>query len=163
MITKHWLWITSIAVICTLMFLVWEKEKTLSSGNTILLRLAPKDPRSLMQGDYMILRYALVRGLSAEGENGESGTMVVSVDGNRVASFVRMENENPQLQANEYRLQYKIRRNRVQVGTPSFFFQEGHAKYYDNARYGELRVDSSGKSVLVGLRNDKFEVIKAPE
>ncbi|KIG15596.1 putative membrane protein [Enhygromyxa salina] len=36
-----------------------QKERVLSTGQTVLLPLAPVDPRSLMQGDYMILRYEL--------------------------------------------------------------------------------------------------------
>ena len=35
---------------------IWQKQQTLSHGQLILLKLAPVDPRSLMQGDYMILR-----------------------------------------------------------------------------------------------------------
>ena len=35
------------------------KEHTRTSGNLVLLELAPVDPRSLMQGDYMTLRYAI--------------------------------------------------------------------------------------------------------
>ncbi|MCP4195431.1 MAG: GDYXXLXY domain-containing protein [Planctomycetaceae bacterium] len=41
----------------------------------------------------------------------------------------------------------------IRIGTDSFFFQEGHAKDYANAKYGELKVAPRGGSVLVGLRN----------
>ncbi len=36
-----------------------KKETLLSDGKLILLELAPVDPRSLIQGDYMRLRYAI--------------------------------------------------------------------------------------------------------
>ena len=36
---------------------VYKKEQTLKDGQLILLQLAPVDPRSLMQGDYMRLSY----------------------------------------------------------------------------------------------------------
>ena len=36
---------------------VYKKEQTLKDGQLILLQLAPVDPRSLMQGDYMRLRW----------------------------------------------------------------------------------------------------------
>ena len=36
-------------------------------------------------------------------------------------------------------------------------FQEGDADLYAKARYGELKVDKSGASVLVGLRDDDFK------
>ena len=32
---------------------VYQKEQTLKEGQLVLLQLAPVDPRSLMQGDYM--------------------------------------------------------------------------------------------------------------
>ena len=41
--------------------LVVQKERVVRSGNLVLLPLAPVDPRSLMQGDYMILDYAVTR------------------------------------------------------------------------------------------------------
>ena len=36
---------------------VYQKEQTLKEGQLVLLQLAPVDPRSLMQGDYMRLNY----------------------------------------------------------------------------------------------------------
>ena len=36
---------------------VYQKEQTLKDGQLVLLQLAPVDPRSLMQGDYMRLNY----------------------------------------------------------------------------------------------------------
>ncbi|QEI07460.1 GDYXXLXY domain-containing protein [Pigmentiphaga aceris] len=35
---------------------VWSFEKLRTDGSVVYLELAPKDPRSLMQGDYMALR-----------------------------------------------------------------------------------------------------------
>jgi uncharacterized membrane-anchored protein len=39
-------------------------------------------------------------------------------------------------------------------------FQEGHAKLYDRARFGELKVDKKGSSVLAGLCDSEFKSIK---
>jgi uncharacterized membrane-anchored protein len=39
----------------------------------------------------------------------------------------------------------------------SFMFQEGHARRYSKARYGELKVSDSGASALVGLRGEGFQ------
>ena len=38
---------------------VFQKERILKDGKLILLELAPVDPRSLMQGDYMELWYKI--------------------------------------------------------------------------------------------------------
>ena len=35
---------------------IYSRERLLTEGNLVLLQLAPVDPRSLMQGDYMALR-----------------------------------------------------------------------------------------------------------
>nr|WP_255016738.1 GDYXXLXY domain-containing protein [Psychrobacter sp. PraFG1]UTT87693.1 GDYXXLXY domain-containing protein [Psychrobacter sp. PraFG1] len=47
-----------------------KNEKLLATGESVLLKLAPVDPRSLMQGDYMALNYALseqiIRALEAQ-------------------------------------------------------------------------------------------------
>jgi uncharacterized membrane-anchored protein len=40
---------------------VLDKERLLASGTPVLLELAPVDPRSLIQGDYMELDYAISR------------------------------------------------------------------------------------------------------
>jgi len=37
---------------------IWEKEALISTGQVVFVELAPVDPRSLMQGDYMTLNYA---------------------------------------------------------------------------------------------------------
>ena len=57
-------WGTTLLVLVVVNLLIVKKEDTLASGQTMLMRLAPFDPgstRSLMQGDYMILRYTIAR------------------------------------------------------------------------------------------------------
>ena len=39
---------------------IYQKEQTLRDGQLVLFELAPVDPRSLMQGDYMSLRYSAI-------------------------------------------------------------------------------------------------------
>lgn len=41
-------------------FSIWRFENILQHGEKIVLRLAPLDPRSLMQGDYMVLNYEIL-------------------------------------------------------------------------------------------------------
>jgi uncharacterized membrane-anchored protein len=81
-----------------------------------------------------------------------SGTAVVALDPGGVARFVRIDDESP-LAANEQRLRFKHARGSatLQYGAEAFFFQEGDAARYNDAKYGVLRVDADGNSVLVGL------------
>ena len=45
---------------------IWHKEQLLANGKTVFLALAPVDPRSLMQGDYMALRFKLERDIAPQ-------------------------------------------------------------------------------------------------
>ena len=133
-------------------YAVMQKERLLASGDTVLLELAPVDPRSLIQGDYMRLNYAITRAIEEQASWSRDGAIVVTLDPVGVATFVRRADASP-LQPGERRLRYRKRDGRVRVGTDAFFFQEGDARRYERARYGELKVDADGGSVLVGMRD----------
>jgi uncharacterized membrane-anchored protein len=130
-----------------------RKERLLASGTPMLLELAPVDPRSLMQGDYMRLDYALTRNLRLVDSWPRDGRIVVSLDSAGVAHFVRREETGMSLAPGERLLQYRRRGGRIRVGTDAFHFQEGLANRFAGARYGDLRVDDEGTSLLVGLRS----------
>jgi len=144
-------------VILAVNYGIVKKEGILRNGTSILLRLAPVDPRSLMQGDYMVLRYVLANNLPKK-QLANKGCIVVALDENKVAYFVRIHDDTT-LYDGEYLLFYR-NRNGLRLGAESFFFQEGDAKLYSTARYGELKVDRSGSSVLVGLRGDNFKPLR---
>tara|TARA_Y100001934_G_scaffold76429_1_gene95096 strand:+ start:13702 stop:14169 length:468 start_codon:yes stop_codon:yes gene_type:complete len=146
--------LTTVLVLGTVNFMIAGKERTLRSGQPVLLKLAPVDPRSLMQGDYMILRYELERDARFE-SLGPEGVIVLGLDANQVGSFARSGDREP-LGENECFLQFKHRRG-IRIGANAFFFEEGSAGRYDRTEYGELRVDANGKSVLVGLRDEDFK------
>jgi uncharacterized membrane-anchored protein len=148
------IWGTALLILAVVNFLIMKKEDTLSRGRTMLLRLAPVDPRSLIQGDYMVLNYAIAREISKAALK-EKGCIVVSLDQNDVAKFIRVH-QGERLQEGEYLLFYR-NRGGLRLGAESFMFQEGEAELYAKARYGELKVDASGVSVLVGLRDENFE------
>jgi uncharacterized membrane-anchored protein len=132
-----------------------KKEKTLRSGTVMLLELAPVDPRSLMQGDDMVLRYAIANVTGAA--VARDGKLVVTLDENSVARFKRVHSAEQPLAEGEHLLRYRKRGRGIRLGAESFFFQEGHAQYYRGAKYGELRVTETGDSVLMGLRGQNFE------
>ncbi len=149
-------WGTALLVLATVNLFIFRKENILANRRTILLRLAPRDPRSLIQGDYMILGYSIARDVRIPKDQlGRKGRIVVSLDENNVAHFVRIH-KGESLQDGEHLLFYR-NRGGLRIGAESFFFQEGDAELYSRARYAELNVDSSGASVLVGLRGEDFE------
>ncbi len=151
---KFVLWGAALLIIAAINFMIIEKERTLADGRTMLLRLVPRDPRSLMQGDYMVLRYAFAREIPETQLEQDKGCIVVSLDEHDVAEFVRIHREE-ELGSDEHLLFYR-NRGGLRLGAESFFFQEGDGDLYAEARYGELKVDKSGTSVLVGLRGKNF-------
>ncbi len=155
------LWLFTFFVLIVINGLIVQKEQIKANGQLIYLELVPVDPRSLIQGDYMRLRYAI----SSEVENTNSardGYIVVRLDENNVANFVRIHNSQTALVQNELLLRYRQRKYDVNIGPESFFFQEGHAKYYNDAQYGEFRVSESGDVLLVGLRGENLEELGPP-
>lgn len=139
---------------------ILQKEELLSNGQLILLELAPVDPRSLMQGDYMDLRYAISENSSYD-SIAKRGFCVVKLEENGVAKKVRIQENKTPLNNNEYLIEYTSRQWRgLNIGAESFFFQEGEAEKYENAKYGGVRVDSHGNSLLIGLYDEHRKKIE---
>jgi uncharacterized membrane-anchored protein len=134
---------------------VLEKEETIASGQRVYLALRPVDPRSLIQGDYMALRYRVNDVIDAHEDWPRDGAIVVRDVPGEGAQFLRRD-EGGALSPGEVRLRYRIRGGEPQVGSDAYYFEEGTAKRYEAARYGELRVDESGESVLVSLADTSF-------
>ncbi len=150
---------------------VQRMETVLADGKTILLPLAPVDPRALLMGDYMDLRYtvndrirnALRATKAAPGsvDAGAEGLAVLRVRNEPVpqaADFVRLDDGSP-LRNDEFYLAYRLRGHRVITAATAYYFQEGSARQYENARFGQFKVAMNGKTVLVGLCNNEGKLI----
>ncbi len=146
-------------LVLVLAFFAWsveQKESTLKNGQLVLLELAPVDPRSLMQGDYMSLNYKIATWRADSIP--ENGFFVLQLDGHHVGTLLRMQRDKHPVNEGEIIIKYKSWGNRI--GAESYFFEEGQAEKYENARYGGLRVDTHGNSILVGLYGEDFMQIK---
>jgi len=169
--TKHGLkWLAGAIVLLVLLATnvsIYQKEQLLKHGAVVILELAPVDPRSLMQGDYMALNYALVQPLQqrmyeqseACSKSGaqclpSNGKLVVTLDEQRRAVSAVLDQGQP-LHEQEKLLQYHLSGMRLNIGTPSYFFQEGHAERFEKARYGEFRVSDDGTALLTYMLDDK--------
>jgi len=136
---------------------VFEREQQLTEGRVVLLELAPVDPRSLMQGDYMALRFTTADSIGRDKDLAD-GRVIVRLDERGVGSFVRRDRGEP-LAEREVALRYRVRDGRVKFATNAFFFQEGRARDYQGARFGEFRVAPSGDLLLTGLRGGNLELL----
>lgn len=163
----------SIAVAAGILMLVavnwtiYGRERLLDTGQVVLLELAPLDPRSLMQGDYMALRFKLAdeafgRGRTKEPKEAIDGRIVVRIGERGVGSFVRRDAGEP-LAPGEVLMRYRVREDKVKFATNAYFFQEGTASAYARARYGEFRVAPDGEMLLAHLVGETFERLGSPK
>lgn len=140
---------------------VYQKEQTLKDGQLVLLQLAPVDPRSLMQGDYMRLNYKEASSDLLDEQTGTRGYAILRTDSNQVGEIVRLQNTLEPINDNELVIKYKIINRRLFLGAESFFFEEGQDTLYQKAVYGGLKVDDKGQSLLVGLYDEDFHLIQS--
>lgn len=176
----HWLQKPAVTIIIALLGLalvlvvmtrnIIKYENHLATGDTVLLALAPIDPRGFMQGDYMTLSYALERDVFAalnkdpgSYPTNEEGYVIVALDQHNVGQLVRLAaNQSKNLASNEIAIYYRIRNGTMQLATNAFFFQEGHGEAFEAAEYGLFRINDKGEPLLTNLVDDDFKVI-SPE
>lgn len=136
---------------------IYGRERLLTEGRVVLLELSPVDPRSLVQGDYMRLNFAVADQAFPGGRTQlADGHLVVALDSRGVGQFRRLADTSP-LAPNEVALRYRVRSGQANFATNAFFFEEGQAKAFENARFGEFRVGSDGEMILTGLRGPRLE------
>lgn len=139
---------------------VYRKEKLLENGQLVLLKLAPVDPRSLMQGDYMTLRYAISENLNIA-KMPKRGYCIVKLDNRGIAQRVRFQKESHPLKSGEYLIQYNAPDSwNINIGAESYFFEEGQAEKFEKAEYGGVKIDQNGNSILIGLYNKNLKLIQ---
>lgn len=176
----HWLQKPAVTIIIALLGLalvlvvmtrnIIKYENHLATGDTVLLALAPVDPRGFMQGDYMTLSYALERDVFAALNKdpgsypiNKQGYVIVALDQHNVGQLVRLAaNQSKNLASNEMAIHYRIRNGVMQLATNAFFFQEGHGEAFEAAEYGLFRVNDKGEPLLTNLVDKDFKVI-SPE
>lgn len=146
----------------------------MEEGKTVYLELAPVDPRSLMQGDYMALLFDLANEVYSSlpktkdrkrwrhAVSASGGFVVASLDERNIASFKGLYKDQP-LPDNEILLRYRVRNGAVKFATNAYFFQEGHGKYYQPARYGQFRVDEKGELLLVAMHDRDLNKLEPSE
>jgi len=157
--------IALLSMVIVLALVNWSivgKERHLAEGKIVYLELAPVDPRSLMQGDYMRLRFKLSNEVyealpKEEGSHrwrqrviARDGKVVVRLDERGVGQFVRIDDGSP-LAADEVAMRYRVRSRTVRFATNAYFFQEGQASVYQPARFGQFRVDENGELLLAAM------------
>ncbi len=135
-----------------------QKERLIASGEPLFLELAPVDPRSLMQGDFMRLNFSVLAqaGAPAPRPGAERPLLVLRRDARGIGQFVRVFGAGPALASDERLLELSPKDGRWTVVSDAWFFKEGEAARWQAARYAELRVLPDGRALLVGLRGPEL-------
>ncbi|HUH88001.1 MAG TPA: GDYXXLXY domain-containing protein [Pusillimonas sp.] len=159
---------------------IYQREQVLNQGRPIVLQLAPVDPRSLMQGDYMRLNFQVADQVYGTLEHApeasrrtietqREGLLVLRPDSAGVhrllavvpSSFASVKDQVDAHEPNsmigvepkesDVLLEFRLRHGGVRVVTDAWFFPEGQADHFAQARYGQLRVDGNGVGLLVNV------------
>ena len=147
------------------------------------LELAPVDPRSLLQGDYMTLNYDITdkardfiynnRTYIYDGENenevdeirelrkladAKRAYIAVRLDKNRVARYVKITKEKTD-EKDLLFIAYKTDWFNVDINASSYLFQERTGDKYQNTRYSKVVLVGNNLR-LIDLRDKDFKEIK---
>ena len=116
----------------------WVREKS----PTVYAEMAPVEPRALLFGDYMEVGYAF------EGPS----------DKKDVVLYLNERNILQQKETAGEKFLVKFEQGRYRI-PHQYFFQEGHAQKYENARYAALKKIGKNTFSLVGLTDENLNLI----
>lgn len=151
--------LSALAILALVNFSIYQQEQQLSNGDIVVFELAPVDPRSLMQGDYMALNYQITNQISqANEQENHDGLFIVTLAQHQLAQFEALY-QGQTLQPNQQLIQYRVRSGRVKLASNAFFFEEGRAEDFAKAKYGEFRVNPAGKLLLSNMLDKDFKRI----
>jgi uncharacterized membrane-anchored protein len=151
--------------------MIISKQSTLRSGKTVVLETVPVDPRDLLRGDYVILRYKIstldLDHVKSEKPDYKSGEVI----------YVRLEPKEKFWEAtavqakrsadNKIYIRGKVsycysKKLEVIYGIESYFVPEGEGKEIERSMQGrkssvsvEVVVDSSGNALIKKVYIDK--------
>jgi uncharacterized membrane-anchored protein len=116
-----------------------------------------------MQGDYMRLRFQLPPDPDerlALPQSGARPQAVARVDARGVAELLRVAAPGQPLAAGEFAITLAAKDGDWTLVTDAWFFREGEAERFAQARYGEFRVAPDGSALLVGLADADLQALR---
>lgn len=156
-------WITAIIVLQLLITggQIGKSELLLSQGEMIKLKLQPVDPRSLMQGDYVILNYE-ISNIEIDFGNDQKGKIEVLLRENQdgiyeysgIYKFKELGWNKPYTaQEGDIIIAGKYTGfNRIVYGIENFFIEEGTGSEVErNMEYAYVKVAKNGDAILESI------------
>lgn len=173
--------ITAVVTVAYVGSVAFRHQAVRSGGDALYLALAPVDPLSLFQGQYMTVNFALERETHDRGAVPADGNgdvlAVIELDERKVGTvreFVAQEpTEFVRQRLNEkygigkfvllaVRLiptPHESTTSRVEMWQKQFMFMENTEDLYDNARFGFFKVTSNGQYQLVDLADEHLKLL----
>lgn len=148
-----------VLVLAVVNFGIYQKQQILTHGDTFFLALAPADPRSLIQGDYMRLRYQVENELAYQADR-DRGYIVIGIDARGIGQFKGFDHGEPRAPADRL-LRFHDQFGQIRIVPDSFMFQEGNADLYQRAKYGVFKSTGPDNAVLIGLADEHLRVLGA--
>ena len=164
---SDWIVLCAVAVLTMLNLAIWQKQTLIAEGEPVFVELAPLDPRSLMQGDYMRLNFRLPPDARAKLDallTVERPKLVARRDERGVATLLRLADPRFEdlraLPDGEFPIELSPKNGRWVLVTDAWFFKEGEAAHWSRAKYGEFRVNSQGQALLVGMADGELRALE---
>ena len=157
-----WVLVGLAAVLAVANYAIADKERVIAHGRTVYVALAPVDPRSLMQGDYMALNFRVPDPdyTPADTFDGKRPKVVAKLDARGVATVNRLSDGTPPA-ADEVLIELTPGPgNDWMLVTNAWYFREDEAEHWAAARYGEFRVLPDGRALLVGMADAQLARIE---
>ncbi|MFB5268710.1 GDYXXLXY domain-containing protein [Paenibacillus enshidis] len=136
-------------------------EILLRDGSSVKLELAPVDPRSLLQGDYVVLNYAISTPPETAELKDNSGSrskvrVVLAPDRDGVHRFSRFYNDGEPLTSGEIVINGRLNGyGSIYYGIENYFIPEGTGLEVErNARYAYVRISRKGDALLERLASE---------
>ncbi|MEO8154749.1 MAG: GDYXXLXY domain-containing protein [Rhizobacter sp.] len=161
-----WVGFATLATLGVASAAIWQKQNLIAHGQPVFVALAPVDPRSLMQGDYMQLNFRMPDGVWKLAPPGVAETrpyVVAKRDARGVASLLHQADAGAALAPGEFIIELSPKNGSWVLVTDAWFFREGDAERWVKARYGEFRVASDGRALLVGMADAELKPILPEE
>jgi uncharacterized membrane-anchored protein len=168
-------WVLVLTAVLALVYVnlnAWQSQQIKLSGDVLFLELAPVDPLSLVQGQYMRLRFEIEKEYNATSEdqqviqNGHGDVLaMISLDAKQIGTLTGLLSPKQWQQHGDGSLvQLQVHAQHtdsegsydIRIQQNSFLFQESTEDRYTRAKYGMFRVHKDGRYVLVDLADEQL-------
>lgn len=179
--TSNWvLVLTTLVAIVYVNLYAWQGQQIKTRGEILFLELAPVDPLSLVQGQYMRLRFGIEKPYATTLEdqqviqNSVGDVLgIIELDSNRVGTLSGLLGKTDSSRRHQLRGDFLLLQVQAQLGESprdsdtqqtysikikqnSFLFQENTEDRYTRAKHGMFRVHKDGRYVLVDLADEQL-------